>query len=106
MYKRQIKEIIAACAGLYLEAVSDTNHATQNSEVTITVEMINRSDAHIIFTGLNLKDRSHKKLYKRFSLENNKSELLKDTLLISKNQEPTTPYWLTSKGTLGHVYSN
>jgi len=97
----QIKEIIAACAGLYLEAVSDTNHATQNSEVTIAVEMINRSDAHIIFTGLDLKDRSNKKTYKRLALENNKRELLKDTIIISKSQEPTTPYWLTSKGTLG-----
>ena len=97
----QIKDIIAACAGLYLEAVAETNHATQNSEVAIAVEMINRSDANIIFTGLNLKDRSPKKLYKRFALENNKRALLKDTINISKNQEPTAPYWLTSKGTLG-----
>ncbi|MCF8274696.1 MAG: PIG-L family deacetylase [Flavobacteriaceae bacterium] len=96
-----LKNIIAACAGLYLEVVANTNHATKNSKVSIALEMINRSNTDIFFTGLSIKDRENKKLYKRFKLENNKEERLKDTIVISKNQEPTTPYWLTHKGTLG-----
>ncbi|TVZ60005.1 GlcNAc-PI de-N-acetylase [Flavobacteriaceae bacterium MAR_2010_105] len=96
-----IKSIIAACAGLYLEAVADTNQATNNSKVAVTIEMINRSTTDIVFTNLKLNDRLHKKTYKRFPLTNNYREQLKDTLLISKNQVPTSPYWLTSKGTLG-----
>ncbi len=96
----EIKNIIASCAGLYLEAVADTNHATKNSEVNISIEMINRSDTDIVFTGLTLKDNSEK-AYSQLELKNNKKEQLKNTIVISKNQEPTTPYWLTSKGTLG-----
>lgn len=97
----EIKEIIAACSGLYLEVVANSNHATKNSKVPVSIEMINRSDSKIVFTGLNITDRLEKKLYKRFALQNNQSEKLKDTIRVSSKQNPTTPYWLTSKGTLG-----
>lgn len=98
---KDIKKVILACSGLYLEAAANTNHATPASKIALDIEMINRSNAKIVFTGLTVKDQETKKQYKRFSLENNKRERLRDTVIISKNQEPTTPYWLTSKGTLG-----
>lgn len=98
---KEIKDIIYACAGLYLEAVADTNHTTKNSKVNIAVEMINRSKTNIVFTGLTLKDGDSKEAFNSLELKNNKKEQLKSTIIISKNQEPTTPYWLTSKGTLG-----
>jgi LmbE family N-acetylglucosaminyl deacetylase len=97
----EIKNIIYACSGLYLEAITESNHATNNTKVPLEIEMINRSKSNIVFTGLQLTDNESKSLYKRFSLEENKRELLKDTIQISKNQQPTTPYWLTKKGTLG-----
>ena len=40
----QIKEIIAACAGLYLEGKSNSAYATKNDSVKINIEAINRSD--------------------------------------------------------------
>lgn len=99
---KEIKAIIANCAGLFLEVVANNNYATTNSEVPLSIEMINRSSANIVFTGLKLKDSKQKKrLYKRFSLKENEDENLKDTIVISKNQIPTTPYWLTKKGSLG-----
>jgi LmbE family N-acetylglucosaminyl deacetylase len=97
----EIKQIIAACAGLYLEVVASSNHATKYSNVPVSIEMINRSQANIMFTGLSITDRLYKKLYKRFALQNNQSESLKDTIRVSSKQNPTTPYWLTSKGSLG-----
>ena len=98
----EIKNIIANCAGLFLEVVANSNHATANSKVPLSIEMINRSDANIMFTGLQLKDSGRKKrLYKRFPLKDNIEENLKDTILISSRQLPSTPYWLTKKGTLG-----
>ena len=39
----EIKKIIAACAGLYLEAVADTQEATPGSVVKLNLEAINRS---------------------------------------------------------------
>jgi len=98
---KEIKDIIYACAGLYLEAVADTNHATKNSKVNISIEMINRSNTKIEFRGLSLKDSDSKEVFNNIELENNKRAQLKSTIVISKDQEPTTPYWLTSKGTLG-----
>ena len=97
----EIKTIIAACAGLYLEAVSDTDHATNNSRVAVAIEMINRSHVNIIFTGLKLTDGTKSEDYKPIPLSNNKNQTFNETIIISKNQEPTTPYWLTKKGTLG-----
>ena len=35
---KEIKDIIAACAGLYLEATANTNHATAGSSIDLNVE--------------------------------------------------------------------
>ena len=39
----EIKKIIAGCAGLYLEAVSDVQEITPNSTLKVKVEIVNRS---------------------------------------------------------------
>ncbi|WP_188655123.1 PIG-L family deacetylase [Yeosuana aromativorans] len=95
---KAIKNIIAACAGLYLEAVANTNQATPNSSVPLTIEAINRSNTNIALESLNINNHL---VSKHITLKNNQDKTIKDTLLISKNQEPTTPYWLMHKGTLG-----
>lgn len=95
---KAIKNIIASCAGLYLEAVANTNQATPNSNVPLTIEAINRSNTSIVLESLNINSNL---VSKHITLKNNQDETIKDTLLISKNQEPTTPYWLMHKGTLG-----
>ena len=94
-----IKNIIAACAGLYLEAVANTNHAMAGSDIPINIEAINRSDSKFVLDGLKINGKP--KLIKNITLSKNIDENIKDTLRISKNQNPTTPYWLTEKGTLG-----
>lgn len=98
---KAIKNIIAACAGLYLEAVANTNHATPNSKVPVTIEAINRSNTNIVLESLLLNKEL---VSKHLTLKNNRDESIKDTLKIPKNQGPTTPYWLLHKGTLG-MYS-
>lgn len=98
----EIKNIIEATAGLYLEAVSANNHATAGETVDLNIELINRSEAKIVFQDINISGKS--KLIKNTTLlPNNKIEL-KETLTINSKQQPTTPYWLTKKGSLG-MYS-
>ncbi len=96
---KEIKEIIAACAGLYLEAVVDTNHATANETVNLEIEVINRSASEI--TLASIKNADGVSIEKNILLPENKKFNFKETLKINKNQLPTTPYWLTKKGTLG-----
>ncbi|MFB9055365.1 PIG-L family deacetylase [Mariniflexile ostreae] len=94
-----IKETIAACAGLYLEASADTNQATSGETITIQIETINRSDSNIILENFSIGKKSS--IQKNITLKNNVAYHFKETLKIDAQQPPTNPYWLNSKGTLG-----
>tara|TARA_R110002049_G_scaffold175107_1_gene342418 strand:- start:11189 stop:13690 length:2502 start_codon:yes stop_codon:yes gene_type:complete len=94
-----IKNIIAACAGLYLEASANTNHATNHEAIKINIETINRSDANIVLESFVTSNNITIK--KGIDLKNNTGYDFKETLKIDANQSFTTPYWLSKKGTLG-----
>ncbi|MDG5493161.1 PIG-L family deacetylase [Psychroserpens sp. SPM9] len=96
---KEIKDIIAACAGLYLEATTATNHASAGSTVDLNIEVINRSSAQI--TLASLVNPNGIKIEKNLKLDNNTDFEFKETLTINSNQKVSTPYWLTKKGTLG-----
>ena len=49
---KEIKEIIASCAGLYLEAVAENQEATPGSSIKLRLEAINRSDVKIDLTSV------------------------------------------------------
>ncbi|MCB0447609.1 MAG: LmbE family protein, partial [Gelidibacter sp.] len=93
-----IKNVIAACAGLYLEAVADSNHATANSSVNLKIEAINRSDYPTTLSSIVVNNLV---IDKHMELKNNIDYDFKEILKIDPKQQPTTPYWLTSKGSLG-----
>ncbi|MFD2914726.1 PIG-L family deacetylase [Psychroserpens luteus] len=95
----EIKDIIAACAGLYLEATANTNHATAGSNVDLNLEVINRSNSKIVLSSI--VNPNGIKIDKNITLVNNTSFDFKETLAIKTNQQVSTPYWLTKKGTLG-----
>ncbi|MEZ4856789.1 MAG: PIG-L family deacetylase [Gelidibacter sp.] len=94
-----IKNVIAACAGLYLEAVANSNSATPNSKVGLKLEAINRSPQSIYFSSVQLSDGTS--IDKNFDLKQNDSHLFDAQIAISANQPYSTPYWLEEKGTLG-----
>ncbi|MGB3608102.1 PIG-L family deacetylase, partial [Psychroserpens sp.] len=95
----EIKTIIAACAGLYLEATANTNHATAGSTVDLKLEVINRSPSKMILTSVVLPNDIS--VEKNLGLESNIDFEFKEALEISNNQSVSTPYWLTKKGSLG-----
>lgn len=95
----EIKPIIAACAGLYLEATANTNHATAGSNIEVTIEAINRSNSNIILKSI--VNPNGMAINKDITLANNTDFDFKETLAIDANQDVSTPYWLTKKGTLG-----
>jgi hypothetical protein len=96
----QIKEIIASCMGLYLEAVADESTATVNQPVSINIEAINRSNQNISLEKVTLLPEGKTIMVDR-NLSNNESYKLDQELMIPKTTKMTSPYWLTEKGSLG-----
>jgi LmbE family N-acetylglucosaminyl deacetylase len=98
---KQIKEIILAAAGLYLEASATNSSTTPNEEVTIRIEALNRSNITTFFESYSFKEngvavvKSTEK-----SLKNNVRLNITDKINL-KNKPYSDPYWLRNKGTLG-----
>ena len=96
---KELKDIIQMCAGLYLEASAETNWATQNDIVNLNIEVLNRSDYPMVLQSLNnAKDLN---IVKNITLKNNVKYDFKEVLKVESDAQPTTPYWLNTKGTLG-----
>ncbi|MCX7550327.1 PIG-L family deacetylase [Xanthomarina sp. F2636L] len=94
----EIKDIIYGCAGLYLEAASNTSQATPGETVKLNIETINRSSFPITLGTMTCNNT---RISKQIALKENISFDFHEVLDIPSNQKPTTPYWLTEKGTLG-----
>ena len=100
----EIKNIIATCAGLYIEAVADVSYATLNDQIEVYIEAINRSAIPIELKTLTVTSQIASKEVKEIILKNNQPFQHTIKLSISKDEAYTTPYWLNEKGTLG-MYS-
>ena len=96
----EIKKIISATAGLYIEAVATVPHSTRGNNVTIKVEAINRSTAKINLTSIAIESIGISKPLNT-KLENNISSKFEYEGTIPANLEYTNPYWLNAPGTLG-----
>ncbi|WP_452226530.1 PIG-L family deacetylase [Lacinutrix cladophorae] len=100
----EIKNLIYNCAGLYLEAAAVNNHATANETVHLNIELINRASDNVQLKTLQINNETP--LLEEKILVKNEKIGLKKSFSIKKDQEPTTPYWLTKKGTLGMYQVN
>ena len=96
----EIKDIIAACAGLYLEAVANNSSSTPGSKNTIKIEAINRSDYNMKLASVSLKPLNIEKETLTI-LENNNPHKFSLEIEIPSTLNPTFPYWLNKKGSLG-----
>ena len=95
----EIKNIISACLGLYLEAVSDDQTATIQDEVQLKIEAINRSEVQVEVEKIVFPDG--KELILNQKLENNKDFSTTEKFIISPETKLSNPYWLNEKGSLG-----
>ncbi|MFT5252156.1 MAG: LmbE family N-acetylglucosaminyl deacetylase [Flavobacteriales bacterium] len=96
----EIKNIIAACAGLYLEAVATTQEASPGSILHLKLETTNRSTVPIKLVSVTtLPDQKTTLLSK--VLQNNTVENTNLDLQLPDNISYTQPYWLKDKGTVG-----
>lgn len=97
--EKQIKELIQACAGLYLEASAESATAIPNSEIEISFEAINRSDVSMELTSITTK-LDAKNYFKQANLSNNKKYTYKHTMKVNATSF-SSPYWLKNDWELG-----
>ncbi|AWK06088.1 LmbE family protein [Flavobacterium crocinum] len=95
-----IKNIIASCSGLYLEAVSNEQEATPGSTIRLTLEAINRCTVDMQLVSITtLPD--NKTTVQNSILKNNNDQKINLQLQLPNNVEYTQPYWLKEKATVG-----
>jgi len=96
----EIKNIIASCAGLYLEAVANNSLTTRNAKNTLKIEAINRSNAAINLKSVTIKPLNIVET-KNVDLINNQPQQFSLEVEIPVEVKNTFPYWLYKKGTMG-----
>ena len=95
-----IKEIIAACSGLYLEAVAQNQEATPGSTIKLKLEAINRSSAPIQLLSVTTLPEQINTPQNRV-LKNNILNTINLDLKLPESISYTQPYWLREGGTDG-----
>jgi LmbE family N-acetylglucosaminyl deacetylase/protein-tyrosine-phosphatase len=95
----EIKKIIAACAGLYLEAVADVQEVALGSKTKVKQEVINRSSVKMNWIS---SINNSKKIELPFN------KVVNDNIEVEmENNDPyTNPYYLNEKGTEGMYVVN
>jgi hypothetical protein len=53
-HHEEIKEIIASCAGLYLESVAEQQSSIPDTDLNLTLEAINRSEINMILESVKI----------------------------------------------------
>jgi LmbE family N-acetylglucosaminyl deacetylase len=96
----EIKKIIAACSGLYLEAVAQKQEATSANLVKLNIEAINRSSVSMqLVTIATLPEQ--RTTPQNVTLNKNILQKISLDLQLPATIEYTQPYWLKEKATEG-----
>ncbi len=96
----ELKNIIQAAAGLYLEASSADASATPGGKVTLNIETINRSSPSVTLQEIEIVG-ANVKLTPNKVLGDNERENFDLSFTVPENILYTSPYWLNEPGTLG-----
>jgi len=96
---KEVKAIIEACVGLYLEASANTPTASNMSEVKLNLEVLNRSEKTIELISYTIPNLNEG-ISKKTKLTPNNKFNFEETIRLT-NAKNTAPYWLENKGTLG-----
>lgn len=94
----EIEEVILACSGVFLEAVTASPTTVAGDELVLNLEAINRSNLSIDLHSVELNGEEN---LRNQNLKNNQLLKFEIKTTIANNQKPTSPYWLEEKGSLG-----
>lgn len=92
IYKmRELKTLIKACAGLWMQAIADDYSAAPGDSVHIAATLINRSDAQIELTALKINEFSWQQTT---DLPNNQPFAQHIVIALPADAAISQPYWL------------
>lgn len=97
---KQLKDIILASAGLYLEASAEEGSTTPGSTTKVNLEVVNRSNLPISLKKVELIG-GNTSISPNNTLQNNEKQNLEISFEVPTNTGYTSPYWLNEPGTLG-----
>lgn len=100
---QELKSIIEACAGLYLEVSSNTPQTSPNSTVNLRIEVLNRSNSNINLESYKISTMQTG-ISKQMNLPENERINFEEGVTIPNTLNYTVPYWLNEKSTLGMYY--
>jgi LmbE family N-acetylglucosaminyl deacetylase len=101
--QKEVKEIIAACSGLFLEAVAEDQSVTPASSLKIKWEAINRTNVPMTLKSVAFMP-ANTLFEHNLSLNNNAGQENTIDVTVPSNAPYTSPYWLAEKGSAG-MYS-
>ncbi|WP_340153121.1 PIG-L family deacetylase [uncultured Marivirga sp.] len=90
---RAIEKLILDCAGLYHLLYHDNPYAAPGDEISVNLELVNRSDAEINLVAAAIKDLEEN-LSISGALKNNQVMLEKFVINIPETFSYSNPYWL------------
>jgi LmbE family N-acetylglucosaminyl deacetylase len=96
----EINEIIAACSGLFVEAVAEKASAVPGESIKINVEAINRSNFPVTLSGYKVSLAQNSEI-QNLQLNNNVSHTLETTVTLPDDTPYNSPYWLQKEKALG-----
>ena len=96
----EIKEIIASCAGLFLESVAEQQSSIPDIDLNLTLEAINRSEINMILESVKILPEG-KIFNQNLDLKNNVNQSIALKIHLPKTLEYTAPYWLKNQGYVG-----
>ncbi|WP_299127799.1 PIG-L family deacetylase [uncultured Winogradskyella sp.] len=97
---KELKTIIEACAGLYLEASASLPTSAPNSTLNLKIEALNRSSAKIILESYQ-PSTLEIGILKSMDMPENQKLNFEEGITIPKDMDYTAPYWLNKQSTLG-----
>jgi len=86
----EVRELIAYCAGLFMEATTTTQYAVQGDSLKINLVVNNRLGANVLSADAHLDNT-----FVIFDQVKKNTNMLKSyTMLVRPNAKSTQPYWL------------
>jgi LmbE family N-acetylglucosaminyl deacetylase len=102
---KEIEQMLEACAGLFLEAVSTEQYAVQGDSLHINIAALNRSDLKIEVT-FSLKDNTGAGSKSMSLLAKNNLLRERINMVVPFSQKISQPYWLSNTNPNGSFAVN
>ena len=100
---REILNLIRACTGIWIEAVTNERILTPGSSLTVNAGIVNRSDLPFNLEGIHITHQTEDSLINKLLLKGHFTEIEKK-ILLPYEMDNSQPYWLKDERT-GSMYN-